>query len=905
MKHLYILLLLLVASTNYAQHHIEGKVINNASEPLPGATVVLLTQGDSTMASFALTDDLGRFRLSGINPDDYILQISFIAHDNYGEILDTEWSAKTIEIGTVILSESTEVLQEITIKAEHIPMGIRGDTISYNADAFKTRPNATVEELLKKLPGIEVERNGNIKAQGEDVDNVLVDGKEFFGGDPTMATKNLAAEAVDEVEVFDKQSEIAEFTGVDDGEEEKTINLKLKEDHKKGGFGNLNAAGGTEESYNTKLSYFRFTPSLQASAIVSTNNINEETFTFEDRIEFMGGIANAISNGGLVVGDYRGMEDGLNTSTSIGTNLNYDFSSKLKLTSSYLFNRIHNELDQESEEESITESFRYSNLDTLLTDKINASHLVNTKLRYKVNPFTELIFQNNLNFKDFENDRISTSQFLKTGNAIGFTNSEFMSVSDSWGIDSKTWIKRKFEKKGRSIISTFTLKKDTNDKMDFVNNQNRVESNFFDVIQNQTYANALTQLSFDVNVIEPLSKKYFLGLNYAYGRSKERPERLFYDLENGEEFLNEDLSTAYNKLYTYHRGGFNLRRNVKKLKMNLALNGQITQLNGTINNGEDTIEGDYKNMLPSFTMDYEMRGGKNFNFSYSTSVVAPELDQLMPLPDNTNPNFQYIGNPALVPQYDHQLGASFHLFDNFNFTSLFINLNSTISKDRIVYRSNIDDQLFQTVEPVNTDKYQDISSYISFSRPFKPLQLKYRLRARFRHADYNSFINNLSSGVIDNNFNIRFTLSNRKTDHVLVETGMAVDFNKRAYGIDESFNQSYRNAQYFLVNEFYIKGGWTLTSELEYNQYSSDMFFDAPNFVMWRASLRKLLFDNKLEVRISAHDILNQNIGYRRSGDSQSIRQVEFTNLGQFFMIGLNYRIGKGRDNGGMRIEMD
>ena len=905
MKHLLFLVVMLASSLAMGQHNIEGKVLNTTSEPLPGATIVLLTQEDSTMTSFALSDDLGRFRLSNVSPGSYILQISYIGHDNYGSALETDWSSKLIDVGVITLAESTEILQEVTIKAEHIPMGIRGDTISYNANAFKTRPNATVEDLLKKLPGIEVERNGNIKAQGEDVENVLVDGKEFFGGDPTMATKNLAAEAVDEVEVYDKQSEIAEFTGIDDGEEEKTINLKLKEDHKQGGFGNLDAAGGTEDTYNTKLSYFRFSPSLQASAIVSTNNINEETFTFEDRIEFMGGIANAISSGGLVLGNYQGLEDGLNTSTSIGTNLNYDFSSKVKLTSSYLYNRIHNQLDQTSEEESITESFRYSNFDTLNTDKRNAGHLINTKLRYKVNPFTELIFQNNLNFKDFENARLSNSQFFKAGSDIGFTNSDFRSVSDSWGIDSKTWVKRKFEKQGRSIISTFTLKKDTNDKLDNINNLNRVQANAFDILQNQSYANDLTQLGFDINVIEPLSKKYFLGVNYAYGRSKERPERLFFDIEGADEVFNEDLSTAYNKLYTFQRGGFNIRRNAKKLKMNLALNGQLTQLNGSINNGEETIEGDYKNLLPSFNLDYEMRGGKNFNLNYTTTVIAPQLDQLMPLPDNTTPNFQYIGNPSLVPQYDHRLGASFHLFDNFNFTSLFVNVNSTISTDRIVYRTNIDDQLFQTVEPVNTDKYRDISSYLSFSRPFKPLQLKYRLRARARHANYNSFINNLSSGVIDNNINLRFTLSNRKTDHVLVEAGLAVDFNEREYGIDESFNQSYRNTQYFLVTEFYIKGGWTLASDIEYNQYSADMFFDAPNFYLWRASLRKLFFDNKLEVRISAHDILNQNIGYRRSGDSQSIRQVDFTNLGQFFMVGMNYRIGKGKDNDGVRIEMD
>ncbi len=271
----------------FGQTDITGKVWNEKEEPLFGATIVLLTQEDSTMISFALTDDKGRFRMDNVKKGEYFLQASFIAHESYSNKLSEDWSNRSLDLGIITLAESTELLQEVTVKAEHIPMGIKGDTISYNANAFKTRPNASVEDLLKKLPGIEVERNGNIKAQGEDVENVLVDGKEFFGKDPTMATKNLSAEAVDRVEVFDKRSEIAEFTGVDDGDEEKTINLKLKEDHKKGGFGNANLAGGTEDSYDAKLNYFRFSPAMQASVILSANKINEETFTINDRIEFI------------------------------------------------------------------------------------------------------------------------------------------------------------------------------------------------------------------------------------------------------------------------------------------------------------------------------------------------------------------------------------------------------------------------------------------------------------------------------------------------------------------------------------------------------------------------------------------------------------------------------------------
>ena len=232
-------------------------------------------------------------------------------------------------------------------------------------------------------------------------------------------------------------------------------------------------------------------------------------------------------------------------------------------------------------------------------------------------------------------------------------------------------------------------------------------------------------------------------------------------------------------------------------------------------------------------------------------------------------------------------------------------MNTTISNDRIVYKTNIDDNLFRTVEPVNTDKYRDFSLYASLSRPFRPLKLKYRLRLRARSAEYISFINNIESDVVDNNANISFSLSNRKTDKVLVEAGITADLSERQYGIAPEFNQSFINTRYFLVNRFYFKGGWTLSSDLDYTLFSDDNFNAAPSYTLWGASLSKLLFDDKLEISVRAHDILNQNIGYRRYGDIQSLQEVSFQNLGRFVMIGLNYKIGNAPRQDGMIVEIE
>ncbi len=898
---------LLMTSMNIvnAQYEIIGKITDHQDTPLLGATVVLLDGIDSTMVSFGLTDDMGRYRLEDVDSSNYIIQVSYVSYSNYSEILDVDWSRQKIELEPIILQESTEILQEVTIKAEHIPMGIKGDTISYNASAFKTRPNATVEDLLKKLPGIEVERNGNIKAQGEDVENVLVDGKEFFGGDPKMATKNLEAEAVDKVEVYDKKSEIAEFTGIDDGQEEKTINLKLKEDHKNGGFGTVSVDGGTEDRYKSKLNYFRFSPALQASLVMASNNVNKETFTVNDQIDFMGGIANAMASGTLNLSNYQGLGDGLNTSTSTGINLNYDFSPKLMLRSNYIYNAIDNDLDQQSLSNNFTDEISYNNLDTLASDTEERKHQINTRLIYKLNPLFEVIFKNNYHWNDRNRDR-NEVQYYYTNNVFeGLANSNLTSTQDKGNFDSNTLIKKKFKKPGRNWINSITYKYEDDNISDGIINNNMIGGNMFSIDQEQQYRNEVNQFDISSKYTEPLSKIYFLGFNYQYGRSKENPYRAYYDIISNSRILNTDLTANYEKLYEFQVAGLDLRRNTKKLKMNAGIKYQKTTLEGNINNGAERIYNDFENLLPSFSIDYDMRGGKSMRMDYFTSIQSPRLEELLPLPDNTFGNLNYIGSPNLVPEYNHKMGLSYHYFDNFSFTNFWLNLDFNYSKNRIVEKRNIDDNLFQTIQPVNSDNYWDVSTYFNFGRPFRPLKIDYKLRTRMRYANYDSFINDVESGVAENTANVKLSINNRKTDKVYLETGLSLDINMRKYDLNSEFDQTFFNTDYYIDFEWYLPKGWTVTSDFNFRKYSDESFADSPSYKLWHATLSKLLWNDKLEVRLSAYDILNENIGFRRYGTINSLRQYSFNNLGQYFSLGVSYKIGKGKSKGGIRVEID
>lgn len=905
MKYFYILFFLSFSCFSYSQNQIDGKIIDKDNEALIGATVVLLDQVDSTMVAFGITNGQGQFRLNDIAPSDYLIQVSYISYASHQSNLDIEWNSKKIVLDPITLLESSVVLQEIEVSAEHIPMGIRGDTISYNASAFKTRPGATVEDLLKKLPGIEVERNGNIKAHGEDVENILVDGKEFFGSDLTMATKNLEAEAVDKVDVYDKKSDIAEFTGIDDGQEEKTINLQLKEGHKKGGFGNINVAGGTEESYDTKLNYFRFSPAMQASTIFSANNVNKETFSINDRIDFMGGIGNAMSGGGLNISRYQGLGDGLNSSLSAGLNFNYDFSGKLELRSHYIYNKTSNLLAQFNDVSTFTEDFDFLKMDTIHSDNKNNEHQANTKLEYKVNPLTEIILKNNFNFG--AKDRLSNSDAAYIQNAIfsGNTSSRFEDLQDNFTYESKALLKRKFEKTGRSLIASLSYINALNNSFNAIDNLNQVGVNHIHLIQDQEFRNKKNQFTGSVNYTEPLMKKLFLGLNYRYGHSEERPYRDYYDISDDQRTLNTALTANYLKTYVYNLAGVSIRRNTKKVKMNLGLQAQKTSLSGELSNQEQPVDGNYYHLLPNFNLNYEIGGGRSLDLNYFTNVNAPELEQLMPFTNNTNPNFEMLGNPELTPEYNHQLRLGFNYFDNFSFTNFWSSLDFQYAEDRIVYKTNIDENLFQTIVPVNTDQYWGINSHVSFSKPFRPLHLNYRIRARLRYANYDSYINDLESNVQDNNFNLRLSVTNRKTDYVSIESGISLNLDSKRYALNDAFNQDYYSTDFFIDGEAYLPKGWTIASELIYRRFSEASFSDNPSYVLWSSSISKFFLKDRLEIRLSANDLLNENIGYKRSSTSNSLSQSYSNSLGRYFMLGAHYRIGKTQDNGGIRIEID
>ncbi|MEM1124409.1 MAG: TonB-dependent receptor, partial [Bacteroidota bacterium] len=377
-------------------------------------------------------------------------------------------------LGVIALRPQTAVLNTVEVKADYVPLRIKKDTIEYNAAAFGTKPNAVVEDLLKKLPGVTVDRNGTIKAQGETVEKVLVDGKEFFGNDPKIATQNLPADAIDKVQVFDKKSDLAEFSGIEDGQDAKTINLSLKEDKKKGYFGKVKG-GGSLDRYEGKLNVNRFGQKVQTSILGMFNNTNQPGFSFNDYINMMGGLGNLMNGGGSLslnseeVGlplDSGRKNQGFTTTNAGGVNLNTQLSKKTKLHASYFLHGLNANQDTEGFQTNIVGSRQFANQSTAEMHRQKMGHRFNTNVETKITPTQTLKWRTNLGWT--AKQLVSEGQGLTIGQNADLentTNRTRDNESTNFRLNSNLTYLKKFAKKGRLFTASLGLERGKTDGM--------------------------------------------------------------------------------------------------------------------------------------------------------------------------------------------------------------------------------------------------------------------------------------------------------------------------------------------------------------------------------------------------------------------------------------------------------
>lgn len=902
MKNTLILILILVAGFLSAQsYQINGNVLDKENTPLIGATVVVLDK-DTTMIAFGITDDYGNYEIYDVPVGNQILQVSYTGYTDLSQAIKLEGEEDEINLGQTVLEVSSQILEEVSIKAEHIPMGILGDTINYNAAAFKTRPGASVEDLLKRLPGIEVARDGSIKAQGKDVENVLVDGKEFFSGDATIATKNLEAEAIDKVQVYDKKSEEAEFTGVDDGQEEKTINLKLKDGYKNGGFGKASVEGGSEDARQAKLNYNRFGPSMQASIIANTNNINKQAFSFNDYVDFMGGFQNVIAAGGLSeygpMSQNGGGGSGITDQTSIGSNLNLELSKKVKMNGNFLFAHNNNNINQTGTTQNYLSNEAFTTIDTSKSSTKTNNHRLNTKVKYNPNPTNALTW--NVKLFTIGNDNINEAStlYLLESIATNSTSNNLNSNSRSLSLASDILYKKKFKTKGRNLLTRAKYEHINRDETTDIDNTISSMSIDERILQLQEFNNLRTVASGSLDYTEPIGKKMYLGLKYSIRDEDQTPERIYFDKEGEQLNKLEGLSSIFNKSWTSHNVGLSIKRNRKKLKLNFAANYSHANLVASERDEVINQKQKYNYILPSGSAEFTFRGGKSLDLNYYTNVSSPSLAQMVTQINNLNPNTIILGNPNLNPEYIHTFSLGYNHYDSFNFSSLFWNLRASISPNKIVNSRTINEDFVTEILPINAQNHQSYSGYFNHSSPIRKLKIKYSIQSRLSYSRYKTLINDAQSDVSSAVGSLGLSIENRNKEILDIKGGANVDLSAYSNDFNSNFDDPFLNYSLYLDAFIDFGKGWSLGSKFDYLTFNGGFSTENQVQKLWNANLSKSFLKNKLTVNVTAHDMLNQNRGINRSGGINTLSDSRFNALGRYVMVGVSYRLGISKSSG-------
>lgn len=894
-------LLFSISSLSAQKYTIKGVVHDADNNSLIGAVAVLLNATDSVMLGFSATETNGSFLIDGIAKGKYNLQITYIGYGTIQKLIDLNGESKTMDLGIIKMNEEGKMLDAVTISAEYVPIKVTKDTLEFNADAFKTQPNAVVEELLKRLPGVEVDADGVIKVQGEEVKSVTVDGKEFFGNDPKMATRNLPANAVKKVQVFDKKSKTSEFTGIDDGNDEKTINLELKEDKRNGYFGNVMAGYGSDGRYEGKTLINRFSPKTQLSFLGSLNNLNNSGVNVNDFVSMTGsqsgGGMRAINANSGVPLSFGQNNVGETESITTGLNMNQSFGLKNKLSFSYYLSQSETDLRQNSLSNSFLPSgtlSSYSNLNSL-SDGLN--HNFNTTLDLRIDSTTEMTLRGSLALKEGGGERNQIDTTLNAARNILNLNDQFKkNTSESNNYNITLNLRKKLNKIGRTVTLDGSLGANNSDNINKllseVYDNTLMINNEISVFQDQNQFSDNQNYSFGLNYTEPLGNQLFVIINGSRRNNKSDIIKDFLDLNpdalTNPGILNEELSRTFDNRFVYNTGGLNFRLSKENYSASVGVDFQNSNLEGVPSVGE-AIDQQFNNFLPKASLELDKL---RIRMNYSTSVREPSMEQLQPVVDNTDPLRIYQGNPGLVPEYRHNMRISYNFFDQFNFRSLFANVRLGYTKNRITTATILDPQTFiRTQTPVNTDSESTLGANLNYSSPLNFMKAKFR-------TGINS---SLTSGIVyingkENNFDnwsngINLTLENKSKKLFDASVSGRLSFNSNLFENNKSQNTNFVNQTYESYLALFAGKGWTIDTRMEYNIYDQGSFDASTKISLWQASISKGFMDNKLTAKLRIFDILNQNQGVSRSSSNQDISESISNSIGRYLMLNFTYAL--------------
>ena len=867
-------------------------------KPIELASIAIRNLKDSAVVASGQTKADGTFKTKPLLAGKYRLYAAFLGLKAVTK--DFELAGKALNLGDVALLDDGVNLNTVNVTA-NIPVVIKQDTVEFDAKSIKVRENAVVEDVLKKLPGVEVAKDGSVKAQGETISKVKVDGKEFFGNDPLLATKNLPADMVDKIQIIDEQSEQSKFSGVDDGNRSKILNITTKNGSKKGYFGNSTLGYGTDGRYDENINVNKFDNDRQISIIGQFNNVNKQNFGGG------GGRGNRFGGGG---GSGSG---GITTTNAGGLNYSDTYKNGTEFQGSYFFNKasainLQNSFTQNLLGNTVT---TVANNSSNNTDNLN--HRLNFTLDTKINESTSIKLQPTFTYTD--NGGINQNNYdrnLLQGQTIGLQR--YNTDGKSPNFSDNLLIRRKFVRRGRTIslnINT-NLGNNRNDNYNYIAESILINSNTRDSLTNQL--NNIDNNSFSNSArlvyTEPLSKSLSLELNYQNGFNRDNQDKavLNYNQASGAyDVIDIRYSNEYQNRTLTNAVGVSLSKTEKKYNINVGVAGQQTnRVNNNITTDFIRTQ-NFINLTPTANFRYNFTNSKRLAIRYRGNTQQPSISQIQPIPDNTNPQFIFIGNPTLRPAFNNNLNVRYNDFDFAHYRVLFafLDLNQTFNA---IGNSNvlITDRTDENYGKIATTYVNVGGTYSAFGNvtygipllPEKKLNLNASLSGNYnRNANFTNAIKNITNA---------WSLTNRYTfitnfDKFDFTGGISATVNLATYSAQPNANTTYYTLNPNFETSYVLPGNIRFAIDLDYLNNSGRGEGYNTQYTLVNGYASKQFFKNKVTVKAAVNDALNQNQGISRTANNNTITDLNYNVLKRYYMFSLTYSITRigGRTIGG------
>ncbi|HLT51642.1 MAG TPA: outer membrane beta-barrel protein [Arenibacter sp.] len=897
---------LLFSSISFSQNFvISGTLIDEDSKaPLEASTIYAESIKDSVLISYTISDQNGKFELEGkTNLKEVKMYFTFNGYKSM--VMDIALKPK-VNLGQVQMEQQSQELDEVQVVAERIPIAIKKDTLEFNADSFKTKPDATVEDMLKKLPGVEVDTDGKITVNGKEVNQVLVNGQVFFSNDPKVATKSLPKDIISKIQITDTKTKRQEFTGEAADGENMTINLTIKEDKNKGYMGRVATGYGTDDRYQLSglLNYFNDTERI--SFIAGANNINNSGFSYDEINDMVGG-SRAWDTGLL-----NNFGNGITTSSNLGASYANAEKGKFKIDGNYFFAYSDTYNDQRTNRENILPDSRYFTENTSNFEGSSNSNKGSANLEFDIDKTLRISVQPNLSVNRSNSNRINNT-ISWDGDGELVNSNERVSVDDDFqrNFSNRITFMKKLDTIGRLV--TFSFSNDNSQNKSISNQQSLrqiygEDANVENLDQLSEVDGKRNQYELEASFKQPLIKDLFLNLGYSYSndqRINTKDVRDFDAGSGGYTLFNEDLSSDFDFRNEQQSPSLGLQHQGEKLHLRVNASYVFTDLDHTDHLQLSSFSNSYKNLLFSSNLRYTIGKNKRLSARYNSRLNIPNVNQLQPIPNISDPLNIVIGNPDLLPGVDHNVNLNYNDYNWKERSGIFMYTGVNIQEDRVSATTSTDENFLKTTRFTNIDGNYNGYAGMGYSKQIKrdsAYTLSFNIRPNLNFGQQVSLSNGVElkakyfnvTPFVSTTFNYKELLE--------IEPGYRISFNSTKYNLDNLDDIKYtsQNASLRLTTYWPKKLIWSNDLGYSYNgNVGADFKKDA---LFWNMSLGLQVLKEKGTIKILAYDLLDQNINTRRTTGEDFIQDFQGTVLKRYFMASFSYKFdqfgGKKQNNG-------